>query len=680
MVGSVEAADVTPGGPLLAWAGLGLLAGAVGLFLLAAGAGTRRGIAVGGALAGLLLGFGTPFLAARRHAARPRRGEPRRPRGGRPARPVARASSPSGATKTTTASVWTCRRRTARFTTSAAAATGAAYGYMGCSGTCRCSAANPEHAMVIAVGTGTTAGAVAAHPDVRRLEIVETSRAVLALAPHFEHVNGRVLATDAHGAIADDRVRVRVDDGRRALLMHAADLDVITLEPLMPYTPAALPFYTREFYELARSRLRDGGVLAQWIPVHAMPVELYAALVRTFLEVFPDGALWFFEQSSVLIGRVGTAKPDAATVTARGRDVQRMMRAAGFMRAPAVTLAWVASGPRIRAVLDDPSKSSEEAVRAAPPGPLSRQVVTDDVPFPEAYPLPRAGLTTSYLSDTLLWLSGLVVPDDDPSGSPALAFAPPQEFAAMHGQARTVLRARAVEALGDAYLVDAGRMAAAAARTGRAELAGASVRRRQQGYANLEDALSTYRELTSGPALGDLHLARRTGILERRLLDGATRDALATLDAAVASGDVSGAREAGDALASRACAVRLGGPERHRPAGGHGAARRGAAADGAVFRGRGGARGRAAGLPVARTPPRPARRRDRPAPGRRPRRVAHGGPARGVRREPAAVCGRRRRGRAAPARSVPAGRLRAAWTGCARAPSCSSRSPRATAR
>ncbi|MBL9087799.1 MAG: hypothetical protein JNM10_11740 [Planctomycetia bacterium] len=560
MVGSVEASAATPGGPLLAWAGLGLLAGAVGLFLLAAGGGARRGVAVGGTLAGLLLGFGTPFLAARAtpldliEASRVvRAADGRRD----PARRVVAVRSD----ETTTASVVDAppSDRTLYTDEFAAAATGAAYGYMRMLGHLPVfSAASPEHAMVIAFGTGTTAGAVAAHPDVRRLEVVETSRAVLALAPHFEHVNGRVLATDDAGRPADDRVRVRVDDGRRALLMHAPDLDVITLEPLMPYTPAALPFYTREFYELARSRLRDGGVLAQWIPVHAMPVDLYASLVRTFLEVFPDGALWFFEQSSVLIGRVGTARPDAATVVARGRDVQRMMRAAGFMRAPAVTLAWVASGPRIRAVLDDPSKSSEEAVRANPPGPLAARVVTDDLPFPEAYPLPRAGLATSYLSDTLLWLSGLVVPDDDPSASPALAFAPPEEFAVMHGQARTVLRARAVEALGDAYLLDAARIAAAAGRTGRGDLAAAAVRRRQQGFANLEDALSTYRELTAGPALGDLHLARRQGSLERRLLDGAARDALAALDAATAAGDASAAREAGEralALARRCVEV-----------------------------------------------------------------------------------------------------------------------------
>ena len=289
----------------------------------------------------------------------------------------------------------------------AAASTGRDYAYMRMLGHLPVlAAATPEHALVIAFGTGTTAGAVAAHPEVKRLEIAETSRAVLDLAPFF--------AANNRGVLADPRVVLRVEDGRNVLLHHAADLDVITLEPLMPYTPAALPFYTREFYELARDRLRDGGVLCQWIPIHAMPVDLYAALVRTFFEVFPDGSLWYFEQSSVLIGRRGAKRPTPEAVALRVVDAAPGLAAAGLRGSEAVRLAWVASGRRVREVLDDPSKSSQEAIRAHPPGELAREVVTDERPFPEASPAPRAGLRTSYLSDTLLWLAGLVDGADDP--------------------------------------------------------------------------------------------------------------------------------------------------------------------------------------------------------------------------------------------------------------------------
>src|SRR5205814_5226691 len=71
----------------------------------------------------------------------------------------------------------------------AAAATSRGYSYMRLLGHLPAlSVVRPQNAMVIAFGTGTTAGAVAAHPDVERLEIAEVSRAVLDLAPHFRAV------------------------------------------------------------------------------------------------------------------------------------------------------------------------------------------------------------------------------------------------------------------------------------------------------------------------------------------------------------------------------------------------------------------------------------------------------------------------------------------------------------
>ena len=232
----------------------------------------------------------------------------------------------------------------------------------------------------------------------RRIEIVEASRAVYALAPRFEAAN--------RGVLEDARVRHRVDDGRHALLLHRADLDVITLEPLMPYTPAALPFYTREFYELARDRLREGGVLCQWVPVHAMRPDLYAALLRTFFETFPDGSLWFFEQSTVLVGRRGIAAPSREDVLARAGEIHRNLVIAGFRDASSIGTSHLASGRRVIEVLDDPSTSSQASLRSYVIGPLSRRIVTDDDPFPEFHPAPRAGIVTSYAADTLAWLAG----------------------------------------------------------------------------------------------------------------------------------------------------------------------------------------------------------------------------------------------------------------------------------
>ncbi len=282
----------------------------------------------------------------------------------------------------------------------AAAATGRHYRYMRMLGHLPVLLADrPENAMVIAFGTGTTAGAVAAHEDVKRIEVVEVSPAVLAFAPLFAEANRHVLD--------DPRTTVIADDGRNTLLLHDGDLDVITLEPLMPYSPAGLPFYTREFYELCRDRLRDGGVVCQWIPVHAMSASLYAAFARTFFEVFPDGSLFFYEQSSALVARKGGGSVAPELLRARLGAAAEDLEAAGLADEDAFRAAYVASGRRVLA--------------AEAPGPFAERTVKDFDPYPEFHPTPRASLNTSYLADTLRWLSTLVVDEDTFEGRDASA-------------------------------------------------------------------------------------------------------------------------------------------------------------------------------------------------------------------------------------------------------------------
>jgi spermidine synthase len=411
-----------------------------------------------------------------------------------------------------------------------AAATGPSYQYMRMLGHLPALlASSQENALNIAFGTGTTAGALAAHAGVRRLEIVEVSRAVLALAPRFEQAN--------RGVLGDPRVVLRVEDGRQALAIHAPDLDLITLEPLMPYTPAALPFYTREFYELARARLREGGVLCQWVPIHAMPLDVYAALLATFFEVFPEGSLWFFEQSTVLLGRNGGEVPGAETVRARAAEVAREMSVGGMGTPPTLGAAYVASGRRVL-----------ERVRAAPPGPLALERVTDERPFPEAYPLPRAGLVTPYARDVLGFLEHLAA-NDDPA-PPELAFLPTEALPMLRGAAKTSLSARRLEA--DALY--------------RLALAGGtdpvSALRRQEGLVLLQDAVRVYEEAMAATRHGDPSLVRRAVRAKRQFLGILARGRFAEARVARAAGDETTARAKGeDALRIARQAYALGGAD-----------------------------------------------------------------------------------------------------------------------
>ncbi len=160
-------------------------------------------------------------------------------------------------------------------------------------------AEDPSRVLVICWGTGTTCGSVSTHPEVTELDIVEISPEVMKVAHNFESANRGVLTG---GGRADLDVRVHVDDGRNFVLRQEDTWGVITLEPLMPYTPAAIHFYTEDFYRECAPRLAPGGLMCQWVPLQGMSGEHFKQLVRSFVNVFPDSGLFFVDGAVALVG------------------------------------------------------------------------------------------------------------------------------------------------------------------------------------------------------------------------------------------------------------------------------------------------------------------------------------------------------------------------------------------
>jgi spermidine synthase len=161
------------------------------------------------------------------------------------------------------------------------------------------SMAAPRRVLVICFGVGNTLHAASLHPSVERLEVADLSRHVLKQAHFFSRWN--------RGILRDPRVRVFINDGRQHLRMRPADhYDLVTLEP-PPITHAGVSaLYSREFYALARGRLRPGGHLTQWLPVYQVPAQITASMVQAFIDVFPDGVLLSGHRSElILLGRKG---------------------------------------------------------------------------------------------------------------------------------------------------------------------------------------------------------------------------------------------------------------------------------------------------------------------------------------------------------------------------------------
>ena len=211
---------------------------------------------------------------------------------------------------------------------------------------------SPDEVLVIAFGGGITLAAVEQHRP-RRLDCVEVVEGVLSAAPLFARYNSNVaerLDTDAFNVI--------VDDGRNHVLRTEQLYDVIIGDATHPATADSWVLYTEEFYQLCRRRLKEGGVFAQWLPLHGLAVEDYKMVLRTFQSVFPHTSLWMTEGYTVLLGTPGPLEVDLDRLEKRlGEPGVRenlaevdMEDSLGFLAAFALderaVAAYVGSGPK----------------------------------------------------------------------------------------------------------------------------------------------------------------------------------------------------------------------------------------------------------------------------------------------------------------------------------------------
>jgi spermidine synthase len=177
---------------------------------------------------------------------------------------------------------------------------------------------NPRDVFFLGLGSGITAGA-ALHHNVERVTAAEIVPAVVTAARrHFKPYT--------NGLFEDPRVRIVVEDGRQHLLTTAERYDVIVSDLFIPWQAGTGSLYTREHFRLARSRLRPGGLFAQWLPTYQLSQRDAFVIMRTMLEEFPQVTLWrgdFMPDQSILalIGQEDGAQldPDAVTDNFRQR-------------------------------------------------------------------------------------------------------------------------------------------------------------------------------------------------------------------------------------------------------------------------------------------------------------------------------------------------------------------------
>ena len=207
---------------------------------------------------------------------------------------------------------------------------------------------NPRHALVIGLGTGSTAGWLARVPTIEQVDVVELEPDIVEVARQCVPVNQDVLG--------NPKVHLIIGDGREILLTTGQRYDIVFSEPSNPYRAGIASLFTRDFYSAVSQRLTEDGIFIQWLQGYEVDGQIVRTAMATMGVVFDSVEIWHTNQSDLLL--LASNRPIRHD-TARLRDrlaaepfKTAMSRIWGVEGAEGFYAGFVAADPLTRAILE----------------------------------------------------------------------------------------------------------------------------------------------------------------------------------------------------------------------------------------------------------------------------------------------------------------------------------------
>lgn len=148
-------------------------------------------------------------------------------------------------------------------------------------------------ALVIGLGTGSSAGWIGSFNQIEKVDVAEIEPAILSFAKDCSPVNQNVLQ--------NSKVHVNIADAREMLLSTKKTYDIIFSEPSNPYRAGVASLFTKEFYSVAKEKLNDKGTFLQWVQAYEIDYEAIKIVCKTIGTVFNNVEIWETQSGDLLI-------------------------------------------------------------------------------------------------------------------------------------------------------------------------------------------------------------------------------------------------------------------------------------------------------------------------------------------------------------------------------------------
>jgi spermidine synthase len=156
-----------------------------------------------------------------------------------------------------------------------------------------------RNALVVGLGTGSTAGWLGVLPTIERVDVAELEAAVLGVARDCAPVN--------RGVLANTKVHIQIGDARELLLTTRRKYDLVFSEPSNPYRAGISSLFTQDFYRAVRERLAPGGIFVQWLQAYEVDPQTVRTVYATLGSVFGSVETFSGKNDDLLL--VSSEKP-----------------------------------------------------------------------------------------------------------------------------------------------------------------------------------------------------------------------------------------------------------------------------------------------------------------------------------------------------------------------------------
>ncbi len=217
---------------------------------------------------------------------------------------------------------------------------------------------NPQKALFLGLGTGTTFATASSFPDLDATG-VELIPEVIEAVPYFKQVTGDLTQfRNLHIVNADARRYVSASD---------ENYDIIIADLFHPSRDGAASLYTLEHFRAIKNRLNEKGLFCQWLPLYQLDMETFKNITRTFMAAFPEGQAFLAHYSidQPIIGLIGGHEKlrfseNWYTKRVRGTSFMKVMAGYGYDSIYSLLGSFMAGSDALKTFSKDASLNTDE--------------------------------------------------------------------------------------------------------------------------------------------------------------------------------------------------------------------------------------------------------------------------------------------------------------------------------